>query len=230
MSILGEFIRGFNSVSNNRSELPSNDQGLPWEQYAAANGQQPGTQGSTSQSTTPIGEVPGYPETGAFSWRKANDPLFIAYARQFNEEHNLSPGDPRYRTPQFLKAWAMIETGGDREAFLKDPLQMNANPEDWDASKAKLGVPLNPGQMTPEISSYTGLRWLDMKGHQNSQGVPVHVYQGDLNALRRYNGKPDIHAEPNVALVPYDYHPGRSHSRWYASKIIDLSMRMLGYE
>jgi hypothetical protein len=69
-----------------------------------------------------------------------------------------------------------------------------------------------------------------MKGHQNSQGVTVPDYQGDLSALRRYNGKPDIHYDPNTALVPHDYHPGMSHSRWYAKKIVDLYMRMQGYE
>lgn len=124
----------------------------------------------------------------------------------------------------------MIESGHKKDSFLKDPLQMNANPMDWSSSKALLGVPINRADMTAEKSIYAGLRWLDMKGYQNSKGAPILEYQGDLDALRRYNGKPDIHNKPTVALVPYDYHPGMSHSRWYASKIIDLEMRMLGYE
>ena len=183
------------------------------------------------QATRSVGEVPGYPETGAGSWRKAHDQLFIDLARQYNEENHLSPGDPRYRTPQFLKAWAMIESGGDdeKEAFLKDPLQMNANPR-WDPVKSKFGVPEDRALMTPTISISAGLRWLDMKGHQNSQGVTLPDYQGDLNALRRYNGYLPIHDDPKVALVPHDYHPGMTHSRWYAKKVIDLYMRMQGYE
>jgi hypothetical protein len=247
MTVLSELMNLFtgsssfandNSVSNNVTGFASNQEGTrqqyawasPREVFAAVPGQQPG-QGSGSQGGGgSVGEVDGFPETGIFSWRKANDKLFIDLARQFNQQNNLSPGDPRYRTPLFLKSWAMIESGNHPAAFLRDPLQMNTGSGTWDPFKAKLGVPQNPAQMTPSISIYAALRWLDMKGHQDSQGVPVPNYQGDLSALRRYNGKPDVHINPNTALVPYDYHPGQSHSRWYASKIIDLYMRTQGYE
>jgi hypothetical protein len=124
----------------------------------------------------------------------------------------------------------MIETGSHKDKFLKDPLQMNASPRDWSNVKSWLGVPRNPAAMTPDISIYTGIRWLDKKGYEDDRGGPVLEYQGDLSALRRYNGRPDIHKDPNTALVPHDYHPGMSHSRWYASKIIGLYMRMQGYE
>src|SRR5436305_15122537 len=74
------------------------------------------------------------------------------------------------------------------------------------------------------------LRWLDMKGHQNSQGVTVPDYQGDLSALRRYNGKPDIHYKPEAHMAEHEYHPDMIYSRWHATKIIGLYMRMQGYE
>lgn len=43
--------------------------------------------------------IPTYPETGADSWRSANDQVFIEAANKFNRERGLKPGDPKYVDP-----------------------------------------------------------------------------------------------------------------------------------
>jgi hypothetical protein len=110
MTVLSELMNLFtgsssfandNSVSNNVTGFASNQEGTrqqyawasPREVFAAVPGQQPG-QGSGSQGGGgSVGEVDGFPETGIFSWRKANDKLFIDLARQFNQQNNLSPAN-----------------------------------------------------------------------------------------------------------------------------------------
>ncbi len=57
---------------------------------------------------------------------------------------------------------------------------------------------------TRQQYAWASRREASAASHQDSQGVTVPHYQGDLSAL--------------------------SHSRWYASKIIDLYMRTQGYE
>jgi hypothetical protein len=58
----------------------------------------PATTGS-AQGGRGIGEVPGYPEWGAHSWRAANDEAFAQAAAAYNKRHNLSPGNPGYFSP-----------------------------------------------------------------------------------------------------------------------------------
>ena len=85
------------SIANNGEPGASNDKNNGIQLTATQQGrspgasQQSGTQGNTIQAGGNVGEVPGYSETGTFSWRKANDQLFINLARQYNEEHHLSP-------------------------------------------------------------------------------------------------------------------------------------------
>lgn len=43
----------------------------------------------------------------------------------YNKKYHLTPSSPDYWTPERLKAEAMIESGGDKEEFLSDPLQIN---------------------------------------------------------------------------------------------------------
>src|SRR5207248_8602791 len=83
-----------------------------------------------------IGEVRGYSETSKTSWRGANDQVFIDAAKRYNDKYGLSPRDPGYITHEFLKSWAMIESGGegDRKAFMTDPFQVN-DPRNWVAEK-----------------------------------------------------------------------------------------------
>lgn len=89
-----------------------------------------------AQPRTRIAEVPGYPQDRQRAWRSANDAAFIAAADLYNRKYGLRPGTQGYRTLEFMKAWAMRESGGegDREAFLTDPFQVN-NPGDWTSDK-----------------------------------------------------------------------------------------------
>jgi len=169
---------------------------------------------ATSGKTKPSGLKPvdGYPEDGKKAWRQANDAAFTKAANDFNQRNGLKPGDPRYVDPQFLKAWAMIESGGegDKQAFLADPFQVN-NAGD-SADKNLIG--LAPGQaMTPASSADAALRWLDMKSHTQSLGADgkYHTtYIGLKRGLARYNGN---HRKDSN---------GKPHNENYANKILSL--------
>lgn len=146
------------------------------------------------------------PETGKDAWRKANSAIFAQTAQQFNAANNLEPGDPRYIDPQMMKAWAMVESGGSKAAFLSDPFQVN-NRLDWDA-KSLIG--LTKGQVpTPALSASAAVQWLDMKDHRtfnvtdNSGRHKVKRYLGMREALVNYNGSP--------------------HKESYASRILHLA-------
>jgi hypothetical protein len=120
--------------------------------FAPGGSQQGG--GSAAQakpSSSKVEPVKNYPEGGKDSWRKSNDAVYEKAANDWNQQHNLNPGDPRYIDPQFLKAWSMVESGGDKSEFLTDPFQVNKD-GDWVREKANYG--LSKGQkMTPEASS-----------------------------------------------------------------------------
>ncbi|MEZ5744026.1 MAG: hypothetical protein R3D89_09995 [Sphingomonadaceae bacterium] len=109
-----------------------------------------------------IAEIGGYPETGKTSWRSANDLAFSAAANHYNRRYNLKPGDEGYRTAEFMKAWAMRESGGegDREAFLSDPFQVNNPGSDWDDQKRTRAGLRKGEKMTPAKSAYAALEWL----------------------------------------------------------------------
>lgn len=89
---------GGDLASNGQGKAAQDEKSMPaealsGERYATASRQPSGTKGSASKgqsnqktpegraaieippSTETVGEVPGYSETGAFSWRKANDQL-----------------------------------------------------------------------------------------------------------------------------------------------------------
>lgn len=155
--------------------------------------------------------VNGYPENGNDAWRSANDSLFIQVANEFNQRNDLKPGDPRYVDPQMMKAWAMVESGGDKKAFLSDPFQVN-NPGDWADAKSEVG--LQKGQtMTPKTSANAALQWLDRKGHLTTQlpkGKYVTRYVGLARALQRYNGNTKIDKN------------GKPHYENYANAILSL--------
>jgi hypothetical protein len=119
-------------MSNNANGFASNESGTrqpyawasPREASAAVPRQQRGSQQSVVQQA--IGNVRDYSETGNDSWRNSNDQVFIDAAKQYNEKYGLLPNHPGYITPEFLKSWAMIESGGTKKAFLSDPFQVNA--------------------------------------------------------------------------------------------------------
>jgi hypothetical protein len=195
---------------------------VPGEQYAAASGpSQTGQAGSQSGCVGIIGAVPGYPETGRNSWRACNDQKFIDAAENHDTFYGLKPGHPGYVTPQLLKAWAMVESGGDlfKSAFLSDPFQVN-KPGDWVFDKEKLG--LRKGEkMTPEKSAEAALDWMREKSFRNNGTGTL------TDGLRNYNASSDDHPDPDRLKYGDDYHPGVAHYEWYAQKILRLESEML---
>ncbi len=165
-----------------------------------------------------VGAISGYPETGENAWRSANDEMFSIAVESYNKKYGLKNGDPGHWTVRRLKAQAMIESGGHREAFITDPLQVN-NPGDWVPEKSKLGLVKNE-IMTPEKSSKTALEWLKYKGWKHDSLGNEVEYRGDAQALRRYNGN----------IKEYSKHPGVEHRDWYAAEILSLEKTTKGVE
>jgi hypothetical protein len=155
----------------------------------------------------PIGAVRGYPETERFTWRKANDDIFAEAARKFNGRNGYSPSDPQYVSPGFIKAWAMVESGGDRRAFATDPLQVN-NPLNWAKEKREVTKLTGPHQiMTPETSTDAVLKWLQYKSTR-PWGNAAAPYLGRRKALEFYNGS--------------------SNKKNYAERVLSLAKRSFG--
>lgn len=162
-----------------------------------------------SEPARKLRAIPGYSETGAAAWRSANDQVFIDAANKFNAERGFKAGDPEYVDPQLIKAWAMVESGGSKEAFLRDPLQVN-NPGDWKYPKPQV-IGLAKGlPMTPMSSTEAALKWLHFKGHRRDREHRPGPWIGFESALRRYNGRRDLHSD------------GVPHSVWYAREVMRL--------
>lgn len=135
--------------------------------------------------------------------------MFIDAANKFNGERGLKPGDPKYVDPQMMKAWAMVESGGSKEVFLRDPLQVN-NPGDYNDPKPQV-TGLEKGQlMTPEISAEAALKWLDYRGYERDKQHRPGPWLGLEEALQRYNGRKDVDRR------------GIPHRVWYAHRILSL--------
>jgi hypothetical protein len=153
--------------------------------------------------------IVGYPESGASSWRASNDAAFIEAANKFNHHHGLAPGDPMYIDPAFVKAWAMVESGGSKSAFLRDPLQVN-NPADWADEKLRVMGISRRQIMTPATSADAALRWLYYKSFiRDTNGRPG-PWIGFERALQRYNGRNKLHSS------------GVPHKVWYAREVMRL--------
>ena len=192
-------------------------------QLAAASGNYAGTgTGMTAGQQTL--QVQGYPETGAFSWRAQHDQIFIDMASDWNFNHDLSPGDDGFRTPEFLKTWAMVESGGSKQAFLSDPFQVN-NLGDWVPEKQSL-LGLQSGQvMIPVTSTEAALQWLHYKSY-TYDAAGNKTFLGDWMGLYKYNGSLVTHSDPNRLNYGSDYHPGIPHKEWYASQILLLEYNL----
>lgn len=163
-----------------------------------------------------IGEIPGFPDTGQTAWRASNDYAFEAAANFYNRKYRLKPNDPDYKTPEFMKAWAMRESGGegDRGAFLSDPFQVN-NPGDWDDKKATI-LGLRKGQrMTPASSAYAALEWLRDKSIIQDGSGKVIRRLSQFEALQHYNGVSKVTKQSGSL----------QHKVWYASTILQLAKR-----
>lgn len=123
----------------------------------------------------------------------------------------MSPGDDGHWTALRLKSQAMLESGGDKAAFLSDPLQVNVS-GDWVPKKASLlGLTKNQ-TMTPAVSAKAALGWLRYKGSIHDSSGKITGFRGNFQALRRYNGNPKI----------YPRHPGVQHKDYYGREVLRL--------
>jgi hypothetical protein len=159
---------------------------------------------------TPIGPVPGYPETGRGAWRSELDDQITMGVNDFNSKHGFKTGDSLYLTPGLAKSWIMEESGGTRSAFETDPIQVN-NPKDWKNTgkdKEKL-LGLTEGQtMAPMTSIPGGLNWFFEKGAIHDANHAITGYRRLPDALKAYNGNTNI--DPN----------GLPHNVNYANSIL----------
>ena len=187
------------------------DDGDPGAGFAEGGGK-PGPNG-TGQSGK-LKPIAGYPEDKKLAWRNANDETFIKAANDFNQRNGLKPGDPRYIDPQMMKAWAMVESGGegDKAQFLSDPFQVN-KPLDWVDAKATQAGLTKWQKMTPAESARAGLEWLRYKSeiHDTSGGVARML--GVQQSLERYNGRSDHSPQSGK----------QTHKVWYAATIMALA-------
>ena len=159
-----------------------------------------------------IVEVSGYPESGYIEWRGWNDKAFTEAADEYNQKYGYQPGDKGYRSREAIKAQAMIESGlsKDKEAFLRDPLQVN-NQGDYSTDNKKLKVAgLTQGeQMDPKKSAKAALEWWRYKGTLHDTSGAEISWKGDRTAYRNYNGNRNLK-------------DGREHREWYADTVMDL--------
>ncbi len=169
--------------------------------------------------TTPkadgIGAIPGYPEDGDNAWRASNDQAFKNAVDNYNKANNTKDGDVAFWTAKELKAQAMVESGNSKEAFQKDPLQVN-NPGDWAPEKTKLG--LTKGQaMTAEVSATAALSWLKSKMEIHNAKGEVTGYRTKQETWERYNGNNETDRKG------HEYHKGETHKAWYAKEVARLA-------
>lgn len=167
-------------------------------------------------STNTVAEIPEYPQKGKNSWRSSNDHTFIVAAAYYNHKYHLEPGDRGYKTPEFLKAWAMVESGGEdhRAAFQGDPFQVNV-PGDYppnDDSKFRIAGLRRGQKMTPGVSALAALEWLRYKGQKHGNMGRIVEHFSDEVALQNYHGRTD--RSPAWGNVP--------RREWYARRVLQL--------
>jgi hypothetical protein len=105
----------------------------------------------------------------------------------------------------------MLESGGNKDAFLSDPLQVNVS-GDWVSKKSSLlGLTKNQ-TMTPAISAKAALGWLRYKGSIHDSSGSITGFRGNFEALRRYNGNDRI----------FPRHPGVEHRDFYGREVLRL--------
>lgn len=170
---------------------------------------------------TTIDPIPGFDETGDNAWRASNDHTFLNAVNRYNTANGYRPGDPGYWTADMLKAQAMVESGGNRQAFETDPFQVNSHARDWDDKKGTL-LGLTKGQvMTPETSAGAALGWLKYKGWGKDKYTGQPFYIGDEGALWRYNGV----TLPRSHFSKHPWDEGLTQRDWYASTIPQLAQQ-----
>ena len=163
-----------------------------------------------------IAEVPDYPESDKNAWRSSNDIAFTVASAYYNYKYHLEPRDSGYRTPEFMKAWAMVESGGEgsKASFSSDPFQVNV-PGDYGNDDTKFGIAgQRKGQkMTPGISALAALEWLRFKSFIHDHSGKIVRYKSELVALQDYHGGTDVSADWGNVM----------HKVWYAAKILRLT-------
>ena len=170
---------------------------------------------ATQSTQGKLPEVPGYPETGSNSWRGDHDQLFIDAVADYNTLHGFNSGDKGFWDPMLLKSQAMIESGGDKKAFLSDPMQVNV-PDDHVARKvSKAGLTKNQ-KMTPKTSIEGSLKWLHYKNAIHDSTGAITGYRGQRDAIRRYNGNNS----------PHSSYPKMRHKDWYTKVVVGNYIRM----
>jgi hypothetical protein len=115
-----------------------------------------------------------------------------------------------------LKAQAMVETGGNEQDFLSDPLRVNAT--DWDPAKHTVAGLAQGQVMTPQTSADAALKWLQLKGWHHDADRQPDRYRGDAQALRDYNG--NWRHQSKYTGNPLDTKQQRD---WYAATVPQLA-------
>jgi predicted amidohydrolase YtcJ len=99
----------------------------------------------------------------------------------------FAAGDDGYIDARTVKAWAMVESGGSKIAFLSDPMQVN-NSGDWVDTKATVAGLQRHMEMTPRVSVRAALRWWNYKGTLWAADESRSGWRGNFAAFVRYNG------------------------------------------
>lgn len=103
----------------------------------------------------------------------------------------------------------MVESGGDKAAFLSDPLQVN-NPGDYNDPEPQVTGLKKDQRMTPATSAEAALKWLEFRGYKRDKQHHPGPWLGLESALQRYNGRSDV----GPSGVP--------HNQWYATQVLKL--------
>lgn len=208
----GRFTTSSGAVAIARKQPSSNPKGAGPVSHASSAPQRSSSR--TVRQSKPAAEIPGYPEIGRNSWRASNDYAFEAAANFYNKKYGLRRGDSDYKTPEFLKAWAMRESGGegDRSAFSSDPFQVNV-PGDWAPEKTRIAGLRRGQRMTPAISVYAALEWLRQKSLIRDGRGQVIGRRSVQRSLEKYNGRSDHSRQSG----------NETHGEWYARTILNMA-------
>ena len=138
---------------------------------------------------------------------QAHDGLIARLTAEFNADKATACGGTARQaaaiadlSPALVKAHMIEETGGNgpraKAAWAVDPLQVNV-PGDWGAEKELVGLakPERRNEGTVEQNVRAAIRYLSRKGFSTAARPaaerPKGVFDGWLQALRRYNGRRD---------------------------------------
>lgn len=119
---------------------------------------------------------------------KTLDPIIDRRVGQYNQAHGLKPGDAEYLDPDLIRAMIRQEAGRDYDALIRDPMQVNSSPQDWDKRKAGLGLQsgVTPGA---DLSVKAGIQWLRGKAYPHDAQGNETLFIGWPQAVQKYNGK-----------------------------------------